>query len=168
MRQEHIQRTTVAIRLKNTVLGCKKVSKLNKNIFVNFRAYFICIFSLIVTFNHHVTTYIENHIFLFYFLQKTKNCNITVFGYKKGSNSKSDNWKKIFTQKYGGFHLSDSSSDELFELEKNPQFWGVFAPPPQHDSGQFEGLCLVTIRNFLISENMHFWSLSDMFKFYLQ
>ena len=42
-------------------------------------------------------------------MKKAKN---TVLGYKKGSNPKSDNWKIFFSQKYGGFHLSESSSDE--------------------------------------------------------
>jgi len=93
---------------KNTLLGTQKRMKIEKEyFFVNFRGYFICIFSLIVTFNHHVTTYIESHIFLLYFMQKNESCKITVFGYKKRSNSKSHNWKIFFTQKYGGFYLSD-------------------------------------------------------------
>ena len=152
MRQEHIQRTTVAIRLKNTVLGCKKASKLNKNIFVNFRAYFICIFSLIVTFNHHVTTYIENHIFLLYFMQKTKNCNITVFGYKKGSNSKSDNWKIFSPKNMVGFIYQIPHQMSCSSWKKIRNF-GVFLPPPRSTTR-------VNLKDFVSERNVfqHFWA----------
>jgi len=45
-----------------------------------------------------------------------KKAKITVLGYKKESNPKSDNWKIFFSQKYGGFHLSESSSDDWEKL----------------------------------------------------
>jgi len=61
--------------------------------------------------------------------RKVKNAKITVSGYKKGSNFKSDNWKIFFSQKYDGFHLSESSSDGRNIAVKKSAKTAVFAPP---------------------------------------
>eukprot|EP00493_Phyllostaurus_siculus_P005157 UN05188 len=52
-------------------------------------------------------------------MQKSEKSKVTVFGYKKGSNSKSDHWKIFLTSNnYGGFYLSKSSSDGRNIAEK--------------------------------------------------
>ena len=71
---------------------------------------------------------------------------ITVLGYKKWSNSKCDGWQISRSQKYGWFHLSESSScgrNIAIKIRKN----GRFCAP--HDSCQFEGFCLSTTHKIL-------------------